>query len=157
MCFHGSFASQMGCSTARDTPGQSLLSPSSTSPTGYIPLNPLISSRVFGSTAIDSVGGTTRQTDEQSELCYLALNPVYESSFFLCPKAGHVDVDDNHPQVAVDIFRGEKEGKDGHGHQTSADNKTSHRPDQHGQKKRRSLVQTLAKDESVSIVPSPIR
>ena len=86
MCFHGSFASQMGCSTARDTPGQSLLSPSSTSPTGYSPLNPLISSRVFGSTAIDSVGGTAGQTDEQSELCYLALNPVYESSFFLCPK-----------------------------------------------------------------------
>ena len=41
----------------------SFLSPlSSTSPTGYSPLNPLISSRVFGSTAIDSVGGTTRQT-----------------------------------------------------------------------------------------------
>ena len=155
MCFHGSFASQMGCSTARDTPGQSLLSPSSTSPTGCSPLNPLISSRVFGSTAIDSVGGTTRQTDEQSELCYLALNPVYESSFFLCPKRD--------TSTSTTITRRwlpislEGKRRDGHGHQTSTDNKTSHRPDQHGQKKGRSLVQTLAKDESVGTVPSPIR
>ena len=106
----------------------------------------------------DRFGRRDDESDGRAERIVLfSTKPGLRVQFLPLPKAGHVDVDDNHPQVAADIFTGEKEGKDGHGHQTSADNKTSHRPDQHGKKKERSLVQTLAKDESVSLVPSPIR
>ena len=137
MCFHGSFASQMGCSTAVVvTLGHSVSIPSSlsVSPTGfsygYSPLNPLISSRVLSSTAIDSVGRRDRRAER---IVLFSTKPGLRVQFLPLPKAGRDDVDDNRPQVAADIYRG---GGDGHGHQTSADNTTPHRPD-NGAKRRR--------------------
>ena len=162
MCFHGSFASQMGCSTARDTPGQSLLSPSSTSPTGCSPLNPLISSRVFGSTAIDSVGGTAGQTDEQSELCYLALNPVYESSFFLCPKRDTSTSTTITRRWLPISLEGKRRGR--MDTDTKRPRTTKHPIDLTNTAKRRdalsyerSLESLQTKVERVSFVPSPTR
>ena len=104
MCFHGSFASQMGCSTAVVvTLGHSVSIPSSlsVSPTGfsygYSPLNPLISSRVLSSTAIDSVGRRDRRAER---IVLFNTKPGLRVQFLLLPKAG---LDDNRPQVAADI------------------------------------------------------
>ena len=106
----------------------------------------------------DRFGRRDDETDRRAERIVLfSTKPGLRVQFLPLPKAGHVDVDDNHPQVAADIFRGEKEGKDGHGHQTPVDDKTSRRPDQHGQKRGRSLESLQTKVERVSFVPSPTR
>ena len=79
----------MGCSTARDTPGQSLrLLPLPLVVHVAHRLQPLEPFDLISSVRLngDRFGRRDDETDEQSELCYLALNPVYESSFFLCPK-----------------------------------------------------------------------
>ena len=116
MCFHGSFASQMGCSTARDTPGQSLrLLPLPLVVHVAHRLQPLEPFDLISSVRLngDRFGRRDDETDRRAERIVLfSTKPGLRVQFLPLPKAGHVDVDDNHPQVAADIFRGEKEGMD---------------------------------------------
>ena len=134
------------------------------SPTGYGPLNPLISSRVFSPTTIDSVGrrdGTRRA----ERIVLFSTKPGLRVQFLPLPKAGRDDVDDNRPQVAADIYRG---GGDGHGHQTSVGGQHHVDLTDNGAKRRdvrpgptllvRTEQQNAREDkhESMNFVPSPI-